>query len=156
MLYFHSIGHSIRCINVMTESIGILNDDKARSLKAVAEQAQTALARFAGHQVGYDPTALQALDEWIDRHLRQFPDPSRRMRLLWTAFLGEVLRQRHGGDWALQPGGQLAVAYPRSDGDYRVVAVSAQVERRIEEGISASLAYFYAMTTIELKAEHVA
>lgn len=135
----------------------LLSPDQIRYLAEMAEHARAALARFSEQEVGYTVTALQLLDEWIERHLRQFPEPSQRMRLLWVSFLGEMFRRRHGGEWVIEieegkaSRGELALLCPLEDGSVRKIDVSGQVGRRIAEGMSASLAYFYAMASIELR-----
>ena len=114
------------------------------------------MSRFAGYEVVYDQTALQLLDEWVDRHMRQFPRPTQTMRLLWISFLGEVFRRHHDGEWVFQGQGRdggLAVLCPMGDGNGEAVDVSGHVDRRIAEGILASLVYFFAMTSIELRAK---
>lgn len=140
----------------MAETVQFLSPEQTRYLAEMAERARAGLSRFAGYEVAYDSTALQLLDEWIDRHLRQFPNPSRAMRLLWVSFLGEMFRRRHGGEWIVQgrdEGGGLAVLCPTESGGLYTVDVSGQVGHRIVQGMSAPLTYFYAITRIELKAE---
>jgi hypothetical protein len=139
----------------MKESFRFLSPEQIRYLAEMAEQARTALSRFAGYEVFYDATALQLMDEWIDRHLRQFPEPSQRIRLLWVSFLGEMFRRHHGGEWALRgqssEGGLIVLCPTESSGVY-TVDVSGQIGHRIADGMSASLAYYFAITSIELKA----
>jgi hypothetical protein len=139
----------------MKESFKFLAPEQIRYLAEMAEQARAALGRFAGYEVFYDSTALQLLDEWVDRHLRQFPEPSQRIRLLWVSFLGEMLRRHHGGEWALwgqsKDGGLVVLCPTESSGVY-TADVSGQVGHRIVKGMSASLAYYFAITSIELKA----
>jgi len=128
--------------------------EQIRQMVEMAEQARDALGDYVGYDVAYDSTALQLLDEWIERHLRQFPQPSAKMRLLWVSFLGEVFRRRHWGEWAIlgrEAGGGLAVLCPREGGGRHTVDISSQVNRRITQGMSASLAYFYVVTSIELR-----
>jgi len=125
-----------------------------RQMVEMAEQAREALGDYVGYEVAYDSIALQLLDEWIERHLRQFSQPSKKMRLLWISFLGEVFRRRHGGEWVIQEHDArkgLAVLCPKRDGGRYVVDISGQVSRRITQGISASLTYFYVVTSIELR-----
>jgi len=121
----------------------------------IAEQAQAGLSRFAGRAVAYDATVLQLLDEWIDHHMRLFPCPSQKMRLYWTSLLGEVFRRRHEGEWVIQEQDdgtrKLGVLCPVASGGFHVVEVSDQINRRIANGISASLAYFYTTKSIELR-----
>ena len=77
------------------------------------------------------------------------------MRLLWISFLGEVFRRHHGGEWIFRGHGReggVAVLCPSGDSVGQIVNVSGHVARRLDEGISASLVYFFAMTSIELKA----
>ena len=123
---------------------------------AMAELAREGLSRFAGYEVtAYDATAVQLMDEWIDRYLRQVPNPSRETRLLWISFLGEVFRRRCGGEWVIRErgeGGELAVLCPAENGNPQVVDVAGQVGRRISHGPSASLALSYTATCIRLKA----
>jgi hypothetical protein len=139
----------------MKESFKFLSPEQIRYLAEMAEQARAALSRFAGYEVFYDAISLQLLDEWIDRHLRQFPEPSQRIRLLWASFLGEMFRRHHGGEWALRgqskDGGLILLCPTESSGVY-TADVSGQIGRRVAEGMSASLAYYFAITSIELKA----
>lgn len=139
----------------MKKGTRFLSPEQIRYMAEMAEQGRAALARFSRQDVGYDAVALQLLDEWIERHLRQFPDPSQRMRLLWISFLGETFRRRHGGEWVIEEGGagkgKLALLCPTASGSVRKIDVSDQVGRRIAEGMSASLAYFYTMASIELR-----
>jgi hypothetical protein len=135
--------------------VKLLTPEQIRNLVEMAEQARAALSQYVGYEVAYDSIGMQLLDEWIDRHLRQFTHPSQKMRLLWISFLGEVFRRHHGGEWILQErdkGGELALLCPREGGGLYTVNVSDQVGRRIAHGMSSSLAYFYIVTSIELKA----
>jgi len=139
----------------MGETGEFLAPERVQYFAELAEQARAALSRFVGYHVGYDNTALQLLDEWIDRHLRQFPAPSASMRLLWTSFLGEVFRRHYDSEWAIRrrgKSGEMVVVCRTETGEMVTVEVSAQINRRIAEGMSASLVYFYTMTSIELKA----
>ena len=129
--------------------------ERARHLAEMAERARAGLSRFVGYEVDYKTTALQFLDEWIDRHLRQFPSPSQGKRLLWVSFLGEMFRRHHWGEWIIQDRGErkgLAVLCPMESGGLYTVNVSDQIDRRIAHGMSASLAYSYTVTCIKLKA----
>jgi hypothetical protein len=139
----------------MKDSVKFLASEQIRYLAEMAEQARAALSRFAGYEVFYDATSLQLLDEWIDRHLKQFPEPSQRIRLLWVSFLGEMFRRNHGGEWALSSKnkeGGLVVLCPTEGSGVYTADVSSQIGRRIIGGMSASLAYYFALTSIELKA----
>ena len=141
---------------MMAEVAKFLAPEQAHYLAEMAERARAGLSRFVGYEVDYETTALQLLDEWIDRHLRQFPNTSQGMCSLWISFLGEMFHRRHGGEWVFQErdkGKGLAVLCPTEGGGLYTVDVSGQVNRRIAHGISASLAYFYTITCIKLKAE---
>jgi len=138
----------------MTGAVEFLVPERARYLAKMAEQARAGLSRFVGYEVDYDATALQLLDEWIDRHLQQFPNPSPEMCLLWISFLGEMFRRHHWGEWIVQDGERkgLAMLCPTESGGLYTVDVSGQINRRIAHGMSASLVYFYTVTCIELQA----
>jgi len=140
---------------MMAEAVRFLAPEQAHYLAEMAERARAGLSRFVGYEADYSATALQLLDEWIDRHLRQFPNPSQGMRSLWISFLGEMFRRHHRGEWIFQEqdkGKGLAVLCPTESGGLYAVDVSGQVNRRIAHGMSASLAYFYTVTCIKLKA----
>ena len=136
--------------------VKILASKQVQQVNDMAEQARDALTRYVGYEVTYDATSAQLLDEWVDRHVRQFDDPSGKMKLLWASFLGEMFCRHHGGQWILQEkgrGGGLGVMCPTRRGGQHVIDVSGQVDRRVADGMAASLAYFYAMTAVVLKAE---
>lgn len=125
----------------MGKAVEFLNPEQARQMVELAERARAALARFSGRPVNYDAPALQLLDEWIERT----PSPSREMRVLWVAFLGEIFRRRHGGEWIVnrEEGGHLAVLCPTETGGVRRVEVATQVNERVAGGMVYSLALFY-------------
>lgn len=139
---------------MMAEAVEFLIPERTRYLAETAERARAGLSRFVGYEVDYDAIALQLLDEWIDRHLQQFPNPSPGMCLLWISFLGEMFRRHHWGEWIAQDGERkgLAVLCPTESGGLYTVDVSGQIDRRVAHGISASLVYFYTITCIELQA----
>jgi hypothetical protein len=115
----------------------------------LAERARAELGRLSGQAVGYDAAALHLLDEWIERA----PSPPQTVRLLWVAFLGEVFRRRHGGEWVIHrdDGQRLAVLCPQESGGVHRVEVAAQVSSRLTNGLADSLALFYARESILLK-----
>jgi hypothetical protein len=131
----------------MAESsdLSFLSAEQARYLVEMAERARARLSRFAGYETFYDATALQLLDEWIERVMEHMPRPSRDLLVLWTAFLGETFRRRFEGEWVIQEGnGQnLAILCPAVDGGLHSVEVARQVNRRIRKGFAESMAFFY-------------
>lgn len=132
-------------------SLQLLSPDRTRQMVELAEQARRQLEKFAETSVRYDGTSLQLLDEWIERTA----SPPRPLRILWTAFLGEVFRRRHNGAWAIHrdDGQQLVVVCPTEKGVLHPVKVAAQVSRRIANGIADSLALFYICESVLLR-EH--
>ena len=139
----------------MEDSFEVLGHDQVRYLEETAEKARESLSLFAGQDVAYGSGAVELLDEWIERHLEQSPDPPKGLRLTWISFLGEVFRRRFGGRWILQRAyddRSLAVQCESDRGQPHTVDVSGQIGRRISEGMAASLTYFHAATGIELKA----
>jgi hypothetical protein len=131
-----------------------LGAEQIRQMVEMAEQARGALSCYVGYEVAYNTTGVQLLDEWVDRHVRQFAEPSEKVYLLWVSFLGEMFRRHHGGEWVVRgKGGPLGVLCPTGDGGQHVVDVAGQVRRRIARGMSASLTYFYTMTSIDLRAQ---
>jgi hypothetical protein len=126
--------------------------EQVRDLTKIAEQARESLGDFAGQEVSYDANAIQLLDEWIDDHLEQTSTPSKKIRLLWSSFLGEVFRRLHEGWWAMRKGSdKLILVCPTASGGQHTVDVAGQVDRRIESGMAESLTYFYNITRIELQ-----
>ena len=131
-------------------SVTFLSEDQVRDLVALAEEARQELSLFSGREVDFNVGAVQLLDEWVEDYLQTRPDPSVQVRLLWTSLLGEMFRRHHNGWWVLR-GGKLVIVCPSEAGDWRLVAVREQIDRRIEHGMSESLTYFYNVTRIELK-----
>ncbi len=133
--------------------VQFLSAEQARYLVEMAERARAGLGRFVGHEVVYDATALQLLDEWVERVMEQSPRPRQDLRVLWMAFLGETFRRRFGGEWvAHEDGGQgLAVLCPAEAGGLHLVEVARQIRRRIANGFADSLALFYVEEGILLK-----
>jgi hypothetical protein len=139
------------------KDVQFLSAEQARYLVEMAEQARTRLSEFAGYDVGYDSTALQLLDEWIERVSERAPKPPHELRVLWIAFLGEAFRRRFEGEWVAhaEKKGSLAVLCPATDGGLQTVDVAKQVRQRIEQGFSNSLALFYVQESIQLKQRQV-
>jgi hypothetical protein len=132
------------------QSLRFLSQEQLGEIVALAERARQDLSRFSGREVALAVEAAQLLDEWIEDYLEAAPDPSAKVRLLWTCLLGEMLRRCHDGWWALRDG-RLVVVCPTEGGGRHVAAVREQVDRRIASGMSESLTYFYNVTRIELR-----
>ncbi len=127
---------------------------KSRQLTGFAEHARLSLERFALAEVDFNAIGLQMLDEWIDRHLIQFPNPSKEITMIWGAFLGETFRRRFNGQWAVSHSGKkayLGVLCPKSDSGLIYVDVVKQLDRRLKNGMSQSLAYYYTIKGIDIK-----
>jgi len=135
------------------DDVQFLSPEQARSLVEMAERARDELSRFAGYAVAYDATALQLLDEWVERVVQRTPQPQPALTVLWTAFLGEVFRRRYGGEWVVheENGRALAVLCPAGRGGLHLVQVAEQVRRRIANGFADSLALFYAQESVLLR-----
>jgi len=73
-----------------------LSLERSLYMRQAAAQALETLQRFAGDRVRFDPTALQLLDEWIERMERR-GSLSSAARVLVIAFLGHTFLQAHGG-----------------------------------------------------------
>lgn len=135
--------------------IKFIPPNQSNQLTELAERARVSLSRFAGLEVEYNAIGLQMLDEWIDRHLRQFPEPSPEIVMVWGAFLGETFRRRFNGAWGVQSAGrkpQLGVICPRDEDDGIVFTdVMDQMQRRIKTGMNESLAFYYTLKGVEIK-----
>ncbi len=73
---------------------------------------------------------------------------------LWGAFLGEVFRQRYNGEWAVdssQRKPRLGILCPKESKGLVFVDIMDQIQRRVKEGMSESLIYYYTMKGIEVK-----
>lgn len=120
----------------------------------LADRAKASLSRYAGADVDYNAIGLQMLDEWIERHLQQLPNPSAEIRITWAAFLGEAFRHRHQGQWGTDNTGQherLGVVCPREGQAPLFVDVMDQVARRIRDGMTESLAFYYTIKGIDIR-----
>lgn len=136
-------------------SVHFIPQTQVGQMQDLAERAQKSLSRFAKIEVQYNAIGLQLLDEWIDRHVRQFPTPNKRIMTIWGAFLGEVFRERFNGEWAVekvQRETRLGVLCPKGSGDgLFFVPVMDQIHQRVKEGMQESLTFFYTMKGIEIK-----
>ncbi|MCU0521499.1 MAG: DUF3806 domain-containing protein [Anaerolineae bacterium] len=134
-------------------SIQFIQPQRSRQLTDLADRAKISLSRYAGIDVDYDAIGLQMLDEWIERHLQQFPNPSAEILLVWGAFLGEAFRHRHEGQWGIDstgPHNRVGVICPREGRSPLFADVMDQVGRRIREGMNESLAFYYTIKGIEI------
>lgn len=61
---------------------------------------------------------------------------------MWGAYLGEVMRKHHGGDWTLDTDGLFAGAYVLAIGDSRM-SPPAKVHKRIVNGPEDNLEHYY-------------
>jgi hypothetical protein len=134
------------------DHVQLLTPEKTRHLVEMAERARADLSRLSEQDLSYDATALQQLDEWIERVQRRTPTPPPELRALWMVLLGEVFRRRHGGEWATIKGDKerLAVLCPTEGGELHAVEVAEQVRRRIVNGFADSLALFYLQQSVLL------
>lgn len=132
-----------------------LTSERSLYMQRAAERARQALERFADGSVSYNSTALQLLDEWIERETRRGPLP-RAAQVLVMAFVGQMFLNRHGGYWAIrEEGGQqrLGVVCPVAGqvDQERFIDVAGQVALRLKDGIRASLAFFYLAESVDLQ-----
>jgi hypothetical protein len=135
-------------------SVHLISSQKSQQLVELAQQARASLSRYAGVNVDYNAVGLQMLDEWIERHMRQFPTPSSSMRTVWGAFLGETFRRRYHGQWGIEDARRrprLGVICPREAEDPIFVDVMDQVSRRVRNGMSESLAFYYTIKGVEIR-----
>jgi len=123
------------------KAVEFLSAEQARQMVELAERGRAGLSQFTGQPGNYDATALQLLDELIERA----PSPSREARVMWIAFVGEIFRRRHGGEWIIdrEEANRLAVLCPTRTGGVRQVQVAIQLNQRITGGMTDSLALFY-------------
>jgi hypothetical protein len=139
---------------VTKRSIQFLPAKQSDQLNELAERARLNLSRVAEAEVGYTAIGLQLLDEWIDRHTRQFPTPTKGMVTAWGAFLGQVFRERFSCEWAVDKAvspPRLGLVCPREESGLLFVDIMGQVNRRMREGMSESLAFYYTLKGVEIK-----
>jgi len=135
-------------------TIQVLPPKQAGQLIELAERAKVSLNRFTGNEIEYTSVGLQMLDEWIDRHLKQFPAPSNELIMVWGAFLGEVFRRKFKGEWGVNNMGRkphLGIICPREEDPPFFVDVMDQIQRRIKDGMSESLAFYYTLKGVEIR-----
>jgi hypothetical protein len=137
-------------------TLQLIPSQQSRQLIELAERARLGLIRFADADVEYNAVGLQMLDEWIDRHLRQFPRPSKEIVMAWGTFLGETFRRRFDCEWGLnhtEGKSHLGIVCPKGDTGLLFIDVMDQMQRRIKEGMNESLAFYFTLKSIELREE---
>lgn len=137
-------------------ALQLIPSQQAQQLTELAERARLGLSRFADAEIEYNAVGLQMLDEWIDRHLKQFPRPSKEIVMAWGAFLGETFRRRLGGEWGLNHTAgkpHLGIVCPKGETGLLFIDVMDQMQRRIKEGMNESLAFYYTLKSVELREE---
>ncbi|MEJ5309498.1 MAG: hypothetical protein WHX52_06975 [Anaerolineae bacterium] len=137
-------------------TLQLLPSAQSRQLIEMAERARLGLSRFADADVEYNAVGLQMLDEWIDRHLRQFPRPSKEIVMAWGTFLGETFRRKFGGEWGLnhtEGKPHLGIICPKGEVDLLFIDVMDQMQRRMKEGMNESLAFYYTLKSVEIREE---
>ena len=139
------------------QPIKFIPPKQARKLTELAERARDSLGKYAEQEeVNYGPVGLQLLDEWMgrDRHLQQFPQPSQEIITIWGAFLGETFRRKFEGEWAINMTGnkkRLGVICPKGDKSLVFIDVMDQAKRRVRDGMSASLSFYYMTKGVDIK-----
>ncbi len=139
--------------------VELLFGERVQYLERTAEEVRRQLESFTGGPVAYDSTALQALDEWIERRTRRGPlSPGERVQII--AFVGQMFLKRHGGFWAVREERgrrSLGVVCPLvgSSRHLQFIDLTRQVHRRLKEGITASLTFFYLTTSVDLQGQTV-
>ena len=131
----------------------LLPKPQSRQLAQLAEKARLSLSKYSGQDVEYGQVGLQMLDEWIDRHLKQFPKPNRSIVMLWGAFLGESFRRKFDGRWAIKTVDgkpHLGVVCPTRTKKVYFLDIMDQIQRRVRKGMSESLAFYYMTRGIEI------
>jgi len=134
-------------------SIQFIPPQKSVQLTHLADRARLSLAQYAGIEVDYNAVGLQTLDEWIERHVQQFPKPSQEIRMVWGAFLGETFRRRFSGQWGIDASSRhprLGIVCPRDGQGPIFVGVIDQISRRISRGMNESLAFYYTIKGVEI------
>jgi hypothetical protein len=140
---------------MVKRSIQFIPPQKSQQLIGLAERARVSLSRYAGIEVDYNAVGLQTLDEWIERHVRQFPNPSREIRTVWGAFLGETFRRRFDGQWGIDKSSRspkLGVVCPKESEGLIFIDIMDQITRRVRDGMSESLAFYYTIQGVDIRA----
>ena len=135
------------------QMVQFIPPQQSRQLSDFAERARLSLERYTRTEVAFDAIGLQMLDEWIERHLKHFPRPSREIKMIWGAFLGETIRRRYNGQWAVNKTGKkgdLGILCSKSSAGLIYIDVLKQMDRRLVNGMSQSLAYYYTIKGVEI------
>ena len=138
---------------MVKKSVQFIPPQQSRQLTGFAERARISLERYSRAEVEFDAIGLQMLDEWIERHMDQFPNPSHEIKMIWGAFLGETIRRRFNGQWAISKSGKKAyvgVLCPKSNTGLVFIDVIHQTDLRLKNGMSHSLAYYYTIKGVEI------
>ena len=134
--------------------------DGLQSMIAGYAAEAVAIAKADFHEnLPYDQASLESLERILNR-LCPAPDPlpaenSEWLTLLWGSWFGELLRQLHGGEWAMTiyPGSEFSVPTLEMNGS-RLYPMM-KVHRRLALGAGESLPAFYTMLRSRLPAAPV-
>jgi hypothetical protein len=106
--------------------------------REAAEVCRNASKHTLGVDLAYDEASLLQIDDIISKAWPQNSDGDISKRCqIWGSFLGECLRQIHGGSWV------------RTDIGWEVkiggvgLNVFAKIEKRFRNGMADSVSFFY-------------
>jgi hypothetical protein len=114
-----------------------MDDIGERMARLAFVQVQAAREASGGVFLDYSPESLGVLDELIHRHMRRLRTDPAEVAEVVGAYVGEVLRRRHGLEWVEVDGRALL---RRPDGG--TLDPIARARRRLEEGMRFSLARY--------------
>jgi hypothetical protein len=121
---------------------------------AYAEKAVQAAREF-NVRLDYSEKSLLEVETILDRLAEGLPSPSDDMTetcKMWGSYLGEVVRRRFGGEWAIEtyPGKQFATLTLSVGGNK--LFPTMKIHRRLTQGQDDSVWTFYKMVKSRLEA----
>ena len=121
--------------------------------QAYAEKAVKA-ARAMNKPLDFSEQSLAVLEQILDELSRR-PEAGNLDEACktWGSYLGEVVRQKFGGEWSIEtyPGKQFATLTLSVNGNK--IFASMKVHRRLTAGAGDNIREFYAMIKARLEAQ---
>ncbi len=114
-------------------------------MPAFAQRAVEAAKRDFQIELDYSEASIRSLEEVAGRMFSQKPSGAQLEQLcfLYGAYLGEVARRHHGGDWVIPTDGPYAGVVTLQTKGGSQTSPSAKLYKRLTNGDEDNLDFYY-------------